>query len=105
MARTHGSASGEVKSSALWGTGNRGGEHRSSALWGTGNRGGEHRSHGPSATKGRRGFGLLTVVVLAMALPMASAAGGNGKSYVAPGGLQAAGKGGKVDVVIQAAPG
>jgi len=105
MSRTHEGTSGGDRSSALWGTGNRGGEHRSSALWGTGNRGGEHRSHGPSATKGRRGFGFLTVVVLAMALPMASAAGGNGKSYVAPGVLQAAGKGGKVDVVIQAAPG
>ena len=62
MARTHGGTSGGVRSSALWGTGNRGGEHRSSALWGTGNRGGEHRS------RGRRGLGVLTAVVLVLAL-------------------------------------
>jgi serine protease AprX len=37
--RMNGSRRGELRSSALWGTGNRGGESRSSALWGKGGRG------------------------------------------------------------------
>jgi len=36
---TDNNAPGDVRKSALWGTGNRGGEHRSSALWGRGGRG------------------------------------------------------------------
>lgn len=92
----------EERSSALWGTGNRGGEHRSSALWGTGNRGGEHRS--------RRAWATLAVSVLAMTLPLAATAGNGtggdkGKSYVAPGVLQAAEKNDKVQVIIQASGG
>jgi serine protease AprX len=64
MARDTSGKRGEVRSSALWGSGNRGGEHRSNALWGKGGR------------------GLLTMVaVVAMAIPFAATAtaGGGGK--------------------------
>jgi len=55
---------GDVRQSALWGSGNRGGELRSSALWG----------------KGGRGI-ATTVVALALALPLAaSAESGRGHS-------------------------
>jgi serine protease AprX len=39
MGRNTGGNPGDVRNSALWGSGNRGGEHRSSALWGKGGRG------------------------------------------------------------------
>jgi serine protease AprX len=39
MSRDTGGTPGDVRKSALWGSGNRGGEHRSSALWGKGGRG------------------------------------------------------------------
>ena len=39
MGRNTGGNPGEVRKSALWGSGNRGGEHRSNALWGKGGRG------------------------------------------------------------------
>jgi Subtilase family len=39
MSRDTGGTHGDVRKSALWGSGNRGGEHRSSALWGKGGRG------------------------------------------------------------------
>jgi serine protease AprX len=39
MGRNTGGNPGDVRSSALWGSGNRGGEHRSNALWGKGGRG------------------------------------------------------------------
>lgn len=39
MAGNTGGNPGDVRKSALWGSGNRGGEHRSSALWGKGGRG------------------------------------------------------------------
>jgi serine protease AprX len=91
-----------VRSSALWGTGNRGGEHRSSALWGTGNRGGEHRSN--ALWGSGRGRGLVTTVVAAFALvvPLGATAGG-GNSYLAPGLGQKADQnpGAKVRVIVQ----
>ena len=62
---------GDLRTSALWGSGNRGGENRSSALWG----------------KGGRGF-VTTVLVTALAVPLAAgAATGDGKSegVVTPG--------------------
>ena len=40
MARKTGGNCGDVRQSALWGSGNRGGEFRSNALWGKGGRGG-----------------------------------------------------------------
>jgi serine protease AprX len=49
---------GEMRSSALWGTGNRGGESRSSALWGKG---------------GRRAITALAAM-LAISVPLASSA-------------------------------
>jgi serine protease AprX len=39
MSRETGGKPGDVRKSALWGSGNRGGEHRSNALWGKGGRG------------------------------------------------------------------
>ncbi len=39
MARNTGGKRGDVRQSALWGSGNRGGEFRSNALWGKGGRG------------------------------------------------------------------
>ena len=70
----------DVRSSALWGAGSRKGELRSSALWGKG---------------GRRVAGAFMVVV-ALALPLAAAAGQDGKrslkgaKYVSPGLLKQA---------------
>ncbi|HSL64659.1 MAG TPA: S8 family serine peptidase [Gaiellaceae bacterium] len=93
--------SSATRSSALWGTGSRGGDSRSSALWGTGSRGGEHRSHAIG-----RVAGLLAAAVAALSLPLSAAADdARGRSYVAPGVLQAAAKNDKVSVIVQAAPG
>ena len=83
MARTHGSASGEVKNSALWGTG---------------------RS---------RGLVTLVVVALALAAPMAASAdsgkgnGGSKPTYVTPGlmRLADASPGTKVRVIVQSVEG
>ena len=67
MGRNTGGNPGDVRKSALWGSGNRGGEHRSNALWG----------------KGGRGF-VTTVLVIALAVPlMAGADSGPGKNYAA----------------------
>ena len=61
---------GDVRKSALWGSGNRGGEHRSNALWG----------------KGGRGF-VTTALVVALAVPLAAGAGGgSGKRPDSAGG-------------------
>ena len=87
--RTRGDARGDARSSALWGTGARGGESRSNALWG----------------KGGRGIAVALVGCLTLALPMAARAGHTapGKTYVAPGVLQAAAENpaGKLRVIIQ----
>ena len=81
MARTAATERVDTRASALWGTGGRGGDHRSNALW------------------GRAGRGLLAtalgIVIVALAVPLASAADGkSGKSYaaeyVAPGLLEGA---------------
>ena len=56
--RMNGGNRGEMRSSALWGTGNRGGESRSSALWG----------------KGGRGAITALVAMLAISVPLASSA-------------------------------
>ena len=56
--RMNGGKRGEVRSSALWGTGNRGGESRSSALWG----------------KGGRGAITALVAMLAISVPLAASA-------------------------------
>ena len=68
---------GEMRSSALWGTGNRGGESRSSALWG----------------KGGRGAITAFAAMLVLSVPLAASSPGGGKgktarpdkSYVTPG--------------------
>lgn len=52
------SSRGELRSSALWGTGNRGGDSRSNALWG----------------KGGRGLVTALVAVLVVAAPLAAGA-------------------------------
>ncbi len=59
MGRKSSGNCGDVRQSALWGSGNRGGELRSSALWG----------------KGGRGL-LTTALALALAMPLAASAGG-----------------------------
>src|SRR5262245_11213328 len=64
---------GELRSSALWGTGNRGGDSRSNALWG----------------KGGRGLVTALVAVLVVAAPLAAGArndAGNGPAatYIDP---------------------
>jgi serine protease AprX len=70
MARNTGGNPGDVRKSALWGSGNRGGEHRSNALWG----------------KGGRGF-VTTVLVVALAVPLAAGAvSGSGKKDPLLGG-------------------
>ena len=56
--RMNGGNRGEMRSSALWGTGNRGGESRSSALWG----------------KGGRAAITAIVAMLAISVPLASSA-------------------------------
>ena len=71
MGRNTGGNPGDVRKSALWGSGNRGGEHRSNALWG----------------KGGRGF-VTTVLVVALAVPLAAGAGsgsGQERRVVPPG--------------------
>ena len=58
MARNTDGNRGDVRQSALWGSGNRGGEFRSNALWG----------------KGGRGL-VTSVVAIALAMPLAAGAG------------------------------
>jgi serine protease AprX len=68
MARNTGGNRGDVRQSALWGSGNRGGEFRSNALWG----------------KGGRGL-VTTVVALALAVPLAASAGSGPGRNSGPG--------------------
>ena len=68
MARNTGGKRGDVRQSALWGSGNRGGEFRSNALWG----------------KGGRGL-VTTVVAIALAMPLAASAGSGSGSNSGPG--------------------
>ena len=68
MARNTGGKRGDVRQSALWGSGNRGGEFRSNALWG----------------KGGRGL-VTSVVAIALAMPLAAGAGGGKGSNSGPG--------------------
>jgi serine protease AprX len=96
MARTHGGASGDVRSSALWGTGNRGGDHRSNALWG----------------RRGRGVAVLTLASLSLVLPLSAVADdtnspATAKTYIAPAVYQAAEKDprGNIHVIIQSSGG
>jgi serine protease AprX len=61
MSRDTSGTGGQVRSSALWGTGNRGGDSRANALWG----------------KGGRGFAAFMLVLVATAVPLAGAGKGN----------------------------
>jgi serine protease AprX len=81
--RMNGGNRGEVRSSALWGTGNRGGESRSNALWG----------------KGGRGALTALAAMLAISVPLASSAGSHQrlaheasakKTWISPGLLRGA---------------
>jgi serine protease AprX len=83
MARKTGGNCGDVRQSALWGSGNRGGEFRSNALWGKGGRGGIAM--------------LVGVLVLSLAAGAASAKGTDsqpepavGATVVEPGLLERA---------------
>jgi serine protease AprX len=98
MTRDTGGTHGDVRKSALWGSGNRGGEHRSNALWG----------------KGGRGLVLTAVAVLALAVPFAGAGtkpkpgtGTGTPAYVAPSLLTQAKEhpGQKISVIVQSAAG
>jgi serine protease AprX len=68
MSRDNSGTQGQVRSSALWGTGNRGGDSRANALWG----------------KGGRGFAAFMLVLVATAVPLASAGKGKHEPGLAP---------------------
>ena len=96
MVRNKGGTRGEIRSSALWGTGSRGGESRSNALWG----------------RGGRGLVLTVAAVFLLGLPLVAAAsnGGSNKlagTYVAPGLLKNAKDhpNAKIPVIIQSTGG
>jgi serine protease AprX len=57
MSRDNSGTQGRVRSSALWGTGNRGGDSRANALWG----------------KGGRGFAVFLAILALTAVPLAGA--------------------------------
>ncbi len=78
----------DVRSSALWGSGNRGGEHRSSALWGRGGRGNDVRANTLRSMRSRGGMALAALLV-ALTIPAAGIA-------ASPGG----GAGGKITAVV-----
>jgi serine protease AprX len=78
MARNTGGTRGDVRQSALWGSGNRGGEFRTNALWGKG---------------GKGTIVLLVMLVLPLFSVAASATSndpGLGPTYVEPGLLERA---------------
>jgi serine protease AprX len=97
MSRNKGGARGEIRGSALWGTGSRGGESRSNALWG----------------RGGRGVVLTIAAVFILGIPIVATASNGGKSakvaatYVAPGLLKNAKDhpGTKIRVIIQSTDG
>ncbi len=68
MSRDNNGTGGQVRSSALWGTGNRGGDSRANALWG----------------KGGRGFAAFMLVLVATAVPLAGAGKGSNKPSSTP---------------------
>ena len=79
MARKTGGTRGDVRQSALWGSGNRGGEFRTNALWG----------------KGGKGTIVLLVVLVLPLLSVAASARSTGPeavgpTYVEPGLLERA---------------
>jgi serine protease AprX len=81
MSRDTGGTHGDVRKSALWGSGNRGGEHRSSALWGKGGRGAVVTLV----------LGLMLSVVAGAASVQGAAAGpAAAPTYVEPGLLERA---------------
>ena len=61
MARNSSGNRGDVRGSALWGSGNRGGELRSNALWGNKN----------------GGRGIVVLMLIALSMPLAAAGGNN----------------------------
>src|SRR5581483_3104128 len=96
MLRNKGGTRGEIRSSALWGTGSRGGESRSNALWG----------------RGGRGLVLTVAAVFILGIPLVATASNGGsskaaKTWIAPGLLKnaAAHPGSKIPVIIQSTGG
>ncbi|MGB2954071.1 MAG: S8 family serine peptidase [Gaiellaceae bacterium] len=97
MSRHKGGTRGEIRTSALWGTGSRGGESRSSALWG----------------KGGRGLVTSLAAVFLLGVPLVASADNGSSSgvgadtYVTPGLLSLADKhpGTKIPVIIQSTAG
>ncbi len=97
MVRSKGSTRGEIRSSALWGTGSRGGESRSSALWG----------------RGGRGFVLAVAAVFLLGIPLVAAASSGDTSasqdptYIPAGLLETASNhpDAQIPVIIQSTAG
>jgi serine protease AprX len=97
MLRNKGGTRGEIRSSALWGTGSRGGESRSNALWG----------------RGGRGLVLTVAAVFLLGIPLVATASNGGKAgntdgtYVAAGLLRMANNhpNTKIPVIIQSTDG
>ena len=69
MVRNKGGTRGEIRSSALWGTGSRGGESRSNALWG----------------RGGRGLVLTVAAVFLLGIPLVASASNGGSSNASDG--------------------
>lgn len=97
MVRNKGGTRGEIRSSALWGTGSRGGESRSNALWG----------------RGGRGLVLTVAAVFLLGIPLVATASDGGKgsakdaTYVANGLLKMANNhpNAKIPVIITSTDG
>jgi serine protease AprX len=97
MLRNKGGTRGEIRSSALWGTGSRGGESRSNALWG----------------RGGRGVVLTVAAVFILGIPfVATASNGDGSkassvTHIDPNLLKLADEhpGSKLRVIIQSTDG
>jgi serine protease AprX len=68
MSRDNSGTHGQVRSSALWGTGNRGGDSRANALWG----------------KGGRGFIAILTLLFVTAIPLAGGAGKTNAGGLSP---------------------
>jgi serine protease AprX len=96
MLRNKGGTRGQIRSSALWGTGSRGGESRSNALWG----------------RGGRGLVLTVAAVFLLGIPLVATASNGGSTktaatYIDPNLLKLANEhpGTKIPVIIQSSGG
>jgi serine protease AprX len=97
MSRIKGGTRGEIRSSALWGTGSRGGEARSNAVWG----------------RGGRGLVLAIAALFLLGIPLVATASDNGSSststntYIDPNLLKLANDhpGTKIKIIVQSSGG